>query len=77
MTDKTKSSKSNSMKLRNGKKYETKKCASSSSDDGDSWIDDETYDVAAWGTDGECYSCGTRVTVCCPADKEQEANYEY
>ena len=44
MTDKTKSSKSNSMKLRNGKKYETKKCASSSSDDGDSWIDDETYD---------------------------------
>jgi hypothetical protein len=50
---------------------------------GDQWLkvpmvfDDETYDVAAWGTDGECYSCGTRVTVCCPADKEQEANYEY
>lgn len=31
-------------------------------------FDDETYDIAAWGTEGSCYSCGTQVTVCTPAD---------
>jgi len=41
---------------------------------GDTWLriaamfDPETYDIAAWGTDGECYSCGTLLTVCCPVD---------
>jgi hypothetical protein len=43
---------------------------------GDRWIlvpmlfDEETYDVAAWGTEGTCYSCGTKVTVCTPLDAE-------
>jgi hypothetical protein len=33
-------------------------------------FDHETYDVASWGLEGECYSCHTKVTVCCPVDKE-------
>ena len=45
---------------------------------GEQWLrvpmifDDDTYDVAGWGLEGECYSCGTRVTVCTPVDKEEE-----
>jgi hypothetical protein len=45
---------------------------------GEQWLnvpmifDDETYDVAAWATEGECYSCGTRVTVCTPKDSMKE-----
>lgn len=45
---------------------------------GESWFlvvaifDDETYDIAAWGLDGECYSCGTLLTVCCPVDSLSE-----
>lgn len=41
---------------------------------GEQWLkvpmifDDETYDVAAWGLEGECMSCGTLVTICCPTD---------
>lgn len=41
---------------------------------GDRWLkvpvmfDAETYEVAAWGTEGECYSCGTVLTVCTPVD---------
>lgn len=50
---------------------------------GDQWLnvpmifDDETYDVAAWALEGECFSCGTRVTVCCPVDKEREMENGY
>lgn len=45
---------------------------------GEQWLkvpmifDDDTYDVAGWGLEGECYSCGTRVTVCTPVDKDEE-----
>ena len=45
---------------------------------GDSWFraavmfDPETYDISAWGMDGECYSCGTLLTVCCPVDSMME-----
>jgi len=35
-------------------------------------FDYETYDVAAWGTEGECFSCKSKVTVCCPVDKDSE-----
>jgi hypothetical protein len=44
---------------------------------GEQWLkvpmifDNDTYDVAGWGLEGECYSCGTRVTVCTPVDKEE------
>lgn len=34
-------------------------------------FDLETYDVAAWGMDGECYGCGALLTVCCPADARE------
>ena len=43
---------------------------------GDRWLkvpmmfDEDTYDVAGWGTEGECYSCGSLVTVCTPVDSE-------
>lgn len=26
------------------------------------------YNIAWWGTDGECYECGTKVTVPTPVD---------
>lgn len=45
---------------------------------GDRWLkvpmmfDEDTYDVAGWGTEGECYSCGSLVTVCTPVDSELE-----
>lgn len=45
---------------------------------GDRWLkvpmqfDEDTYDVAAWGTQGECYSCGSLVTVCTPTDSIEE-----
>lgn len=45
---------------------------------GEQWLnvpiifDDDTYEVSAWGTEGECFSCGTKVTVATPADKEME-----
>lgn len=32
-------------------------------------FDPETYDVAAWGTEGSCFGCGSRLTVCTPVDK--------
>jgi hypothetical protein len=35
-------------------------------------FDVETYEMAAWGLEGSCFSCGTLVTVCCPVDKETE-----
>lgn len=41
---------------------------------GESWFqvsamfDPETYDISAWSLEGECYSCGTMLTVCCPVD---------
>lgn len=44
---------------------------------GSSWFnvpmtfDPETYDVAAWGMDGECFGCGALLTVCCPADARE------
>jgi hypothetical protein len=28
----------------------------------------EDYDIAMWGTEGECYECGALVTVPCPVD---------
>ena len=46
---------------------------------GEQWLkvpmifDDETYDIAAWGLEGECFSCGTLVTVCTPVDQEAES----
>jgi hypothetical protein len=41
---------------------------------GDTWLlvpvtfDAETYEIAAWGTEAECYSCKTRLTACTPVD---------
>jgi hypothetical protein len=41
---------------------------------GEQWMlvpmifDDETYDVAAWGTSGTCMGCGAELTVCTPVD---------
>lgn len=35
-------------------------------------FDEETYEVAAWALEGMCISCGTVLTVCCPADKDVE-----
>jgi hypothetical protein len=37
-------------------------------------FDDETYDVAMWGTRGECYECGTMLTICSPPDKDPETS---
>lgn len=34
-------------------------------------FDHETYDVAAWGMDCECFSCGSLLTAPCPADIEE------
>ena len=31
----------------------------------------EDYDIAMWGTEAECYECGTRVTVPCPVDSPE------
>jgi len=31
----------------------------------------ENYDIAMWGTEAECYECGTRVTVPCPVDSPE------
>lgn len=45
---------------------------------GDRWLkvpmmfDEDTYDVAAWSTEGECYSCGSLITVCTPVDSTEE-----
>lgn len=45
---------------------------------GDRWLvvpmqfDEETYEPNAWGTEGECYSCGTKITVCTPVDAEED-----
>jgi len=33
-------------------------------------FDQETYDVVMWGTKGECFECGTILTVCSPPDKD-------
>ena len=47
---------------------------------GDTWLkvpmmfDADTYEPSMWGTVGECYSCGTRLTVCTPPDKETYDN---
>ena len=30
----------------------------------------ETYKISAWGTDGYCYSCSSKVTVVTPVDGE-------
>jgi hypothetical protein len=41
---------------------------------GSSWLnvpvmfDPVTYEIAAWGTEASCFSCGTLVTACCPVD---------
>jgi len=31
-------------------------------------FDKDTYEMDAWGLDGECFSCGTLLTVVCPVD---------
>lgn len=36
----------------------------------------EDYDIAMWGLDAECFSCGAPVTVPCPVDDPAfDANY--
>lgn len=41
---------------------------------GSTWLmvpvtfDAETYEPAAWGTDGSCFGCGAKLTVCTPVD---------
>lgn len=30
----------------------------------------ETYKISAWGTDGYCYACSSKVTVVTPVDGE-------
>lgn len=35
-------------------------------------FDEETYEISAWQLEGECVSCGTILTVCCPVDKDAE-----
>lgn len=35
-------------------------------------FDEETYEIAAWQLEGECVSCGTLMTACCPVDKDAE-----
>jgi hypothetical protein len=31
-------------------------------------FDHDTYEIDAWGLDGECFSCGALLTVVCPVD---------
>ena len=41
---------------------------------GSSWLnvpvlfDPDTYEISAYGTEAECYGCGTLVTACTPVD---------
>lgn len=50
---------------------------------GDKWLlvpvqfDDESYEIAGYGTDASCYSCGVAVTAPTPLDHpDYEDNYE-
>jgi hypothetical protein len=50
---------------------------------GDKWLlvpvqfDDDTYEVAVYGTDASCYSCGVAITAPTPLDHpDYEDNYE-
>lgn len=39
-------------------------------------FDAETYEPAAWGTDGACYGCAARLTVCTPVDHPTAGIFE-
>lgn len=45
---------------------------------GEMWLevltlfDEDTYEIAAWATEGTCSSCGAMITICCPVDKDSE-----
>lgn len=50
---------------------------------GDKWLlvpvvfDDESYEVAGYGTDASCYNCGVAVTAPTPLDHpDYEDNYD-